>query len=295
MTTETKEKKATKKVVQVQEQSKTCFVIMPISDADGYEPGHFDRVYNHIIKPACERAGFAAQRADKNNKTNYIVIDILKQIVNSDMAICDLSSRNSNVFFELGLRQAFNLKTVLIKDLKTPRSFDISGLRCIDYDESLRVDKVESTIEQISVSLKETMASRKDDVNSLIQLLAVDAAKIPDKLTLSNDTGIIIGEIKRLREEINHLQVQKSTVGSIVINSNRGMPIMVQLPNGETTEMHKKLYLKNEDMPFFDEFGVLEDRGKGFTAIKTNDGLVTLKDEDELWSNLTTKDSAYLI
>ena len=91
---------------------------MPISDAEGYDSGHFDRVFSYIIKPACEKAGFVANRADKSNKTDYIVIDILRQIINSDMAICDLSSRNSNVFFELGLRQAFNLKTVLIKDKK---------------------------------------------------------------------------------------------------------------------------------------------------------------------------------
>ena len=111
--------KEVKEVIeQSQQQSKSCFVIMPISDAEGYDSGHFDRVFSYIIKPACEKAGFVANRADKSNKTNYIVIDILRQIINSDMAICDLSSRNSNVFFELGLRQAFNLKTVLIKDKK---------------------------------------------------------------------------------------------------------------------------------------------------------------------------------
>ena len=31
---------------------KTCFVIMPISDVDGYEKGHFGRVYEYLIKPA---------------------------------------------------------------------------------------------------------------------------------------------------------------------------------------------------------------------------------------------------
>lgn len=36
-----------------EEPLKTCFVIMPISDVDGYPKGHFDRVYKHIIEPAC--------------------------------------------------------------------------------------------------------------------------------------------------------------------------------------------------------------------------------------------------
>ena len=38
--------------------NKKCFVIMPISDADGYDKGHFNRVYEYLIKPACEEAGF---------------------------------------------------------------------------------------------------------------------------------------------------------------------------------------------------------------------------------------------
>lgn len=197
-------KKVKTNINQVQEQSKTCFVIMPISDVDGYDAGHFDRVYEYLIKPACELAGFNAIRADKNNKSNYIVVDILKQIINSDMAICDLSARNSNVFFELGLRQAFNLKTVLIKDQKTPRSFDISGLRCIDYSETLRVDDVKKNVEQISKSLKETYEAKDGDVYSLVQLLAVEGpAKLPSNIKLSDDSSIILSEIKALRNEMN--------------------------------------------------------------------------------------------
>lgn len=36
----------------VEAKLKTCFVIMPISDVDGYEKGHFIRVYDYLIKPA---------------------------------------------------------------------------------------------------------------------------------------------------------------------------------------------------------------------------------------------------
>lgn len=34
------------------EPLKKCFVIMPISDVPDYPPGHFNRVFNHIIVPA---------------------------------------------------------------------------------------------------------------------------------------------------------------------------------------------------------------------------------------------------
>lgn len=39
------------------EPLKKCFVIMPISDVPDYPPGHFNRVFNHIIVPACKQVG----------------------------------------------------------------------------------------------------------------------------------------------------------------------------------------------------------------------------------------------
>ena len=81
--------------------TKKCFIIMPISDQDGYEKGHFNRVYKHIVQPACEKAGFVPIRADDENKTNYIVIDIIKKIIEADIVLCDLSAKNPNVLYEL--------------------------------------------------------------------------------------------------------------------------------------------------------------------------------------------------
>ena len=283
---EDKEKKV---LEQSQEQSKTCFVIMPISDAEGYETGHFDRVYDYIIKPACEKAGFTANRADKSSKTNYIVIDILRQIINSDMAICDLSSRNSNVFFELGMRQAFNLKTVLIKDLKTPRSFDISGLRCIDYDETLRVDNVEKIVDIISNSLIDTLGSKEEEVNSLIQLLAVDAAKLPEKVKLTDETGLILSEIKRLHDDVNLMKMEPYNVKPISVFRKYNLP-KVKLPNGEIAELNTKLYQKDKDLPFNIEYGVIIEKNDGYTFVKKGNEFVSIPDDDGIWANLTIKD-----
>jgi len=81
----------------------SCLAIMPISDPEGYEKGHFRDVYEDLIKPACEEAGFQAIRGDEVKETNLIHLDILKKLLEAPMAICDLSSRNPNVLFELGI------------------------------------------------------------------------------------------------------------------------------------------------------------------------------------------------
>ncbi len=188
---------------------KTCFIIMPISDQAGYEDGHFDRVYNHLLKPACEKAGFDPHRADEESKTNFIVIDVIKKILNSDIVLCDLSAKNPNVLYELGIRQAFNKKTVLVKDKGTERVFDIQGLRTIDYDENLRIDCVNFTIENITEALIKTYKSDSNDVNSLIQLLSLEPAKLSESVNLSADTGVILEALKNLYEKVTNLEKNK--------------------------------------------------------------------------------------
>lgn len=192
------------KRAEFMEKKKKCFVIMPISDADGYEKGHFGRVYEHLIKPACEQAGFEPIRADDTSKANMIMIDILQKILECDMAICDLSSRNPNVFYELGFRQAFNKKTVLIKDSRTTMPFDISGIRTLLYTETLRIDEVKKTIPEISKYITETYEADNKDVNSLLQLLSIEKpATLPEKVTLSKDSNMIYNSIVELNKKID--------------------------------------------------------------------------------------------
>lgn len=181
-------------------KEKKCFIIMPFSSPAGYDDNHFSRVYEYIIKPACEKAGFEPVIAKDTAKTNLIALEILKHIVEYDMALCDISSRNPNVFYELGLRHAFNKKTVLIKDKRTETPFDIASLRYTEYSETLRVDEVQKTVDQVSKSLMETFEAETNDGNSLVQLLAIDEAKLPAGYKMSGDSSLILNELRYLKQ-----------------------------------------------------------------------------------------------
>lgn len=201
-----------------EESLKTCFVIMPISDVEGYEKGHFSRVYDYLIKPACEAAGYKVERADDNAKTNMIIVDILQKAVKYDMAICDISARNANVFYELGFRQAFNMKTVLIKDKKTAMPFDISSIRTLSYSETLRIDEVEKSRSDIQKALEETEKADSNDVNSLITLLSINKAEIPKQQNLSVDTSIILNAINDLKNKSEGISNETFLVNSETIH-----------------------------------------------------------------------------
>ena len=177
-----------------------------------------DNIYEYLIKPACEEAGFEPIRADDTSKANMIMVDVLHKILECDIAICDLSSRNPNVFYELGFRQAFNKRTVLIKDSKTMMPFDISGIRTLPYSESLRIDEVKKTIPEIAKYITETINAEDKDVNSLLQLLSVEKpAALPEKVNLSQDSRMILNAIRELSDKF---EVYSDQAPYIRLNNN---------------------------------------------------------------------------
>ncbi|WP_223566096.1 hypothetical protein [Pantoea sp. OVA07A] len=178
MTAKGKSENNTKPSENGEKPPKFCFVIMPIADHPNYEPGHFKRVYDNLVAPACRQAGYEPIRADENSSSNMIMHDILLNIVKSEMVICDLSTNNANVFYELGLRQAFNKKTVLITDGREKTPFDLLGFRYQLYSSSLRVDTVRAEIKRISVALTSTENMLANEVNSIVKLLEIDSANI---------------------------------------------------------------------------------------------------------------------
>lgn len=215
-------------------KNKTCFVIMPIADHPDYEIGHFTRVYEHLIKPACIAAGYQPIRADDSKASHMIMFDILKKIMDCDMAICDLSSKNANVFYELGLRQAFNKKTILITDGRDKPPFDLAGFRYVPYSQSLRVDTVSVEIKLIHEMLTETESAPEDDVNSIVKLLKIQPAKI-DKVNLNENDSIIFDMINKLNKKIdsfggsNITSNSISRAASLMMNSRSNYPSQLTL------------------------------------------------------------------
>ena len=50
-----------------------------------------------IVKPACELAGFQAERGVGPAESHFVIVNVLRSIVRFDVEICDLSPANPNV------------------------------------------------------------------------------------------------------------------------------------------------------------------------------------------------------
>lgn len=221
------EKTANHEFQAKQESNNECFIIMPISDPETYEQGHFKRVYEDIFKPACKESGLKPIRADEINGTSMIHLDILQRLLSSDMAICDLSSANPNVLFELGIRQAFDKPTVLVQEEGNEPIFDIAPLKYCTYKKALLYHEVLDDQKKLIDFLKNTKESfeTKEKMNSIVNLLEITKASFNDSKD-SNDPVFyqkyFIEEINQIKNEIHNIINNNSLAGSDLNNAIYG-------------------------------------------------------------------------
>ncbi len=106
----------------------TCFVMMPFAEPLG---SYYEKVY----KPAIEKAGLTPIRADNDIfGTGKIIDQVWNGINSAKVLIAELTDRNPNVFYELGLAHALQKPVVLISSNEKDVPFDLHHIRVIYYD-----------------------------------------------------------------------------------------------------------------------------------------------------------------
>jgi hypothetical protein len=93
----------------------------------------FDGYYQHIIKPAVTAAGMNPLRADEVFGTGPVIQDIWQTIWRARVAVADVTEKNPNVNYELGLAHALGLPTIIISQNRDDVPFDYRHRRCIFY------------------------------------------------------------------------------------------------------------------------------------------------------------------
>lgn len=106
----------------------TCFVMMPFAEPLG---GYYTSVY----QPAIDKAKLKAVRADAEIfGTGKIIDQIWAGIHSARVLVAELTGRNPNVLYELGLAHALRKPVVLISSNEDDVPFDVRHVRVIYYD-----------------------------------------------------------------------------------------------------------------------------------------------------------------
>lgn len=106
----------------------SCFVMMPFGEPLG-------SYYQSIYVPAIKKAGMHPVRADDDLfGTGKIIDQVWRGITESKVLVAELTTRNPNVFYELGLAHALQKPVVLVSSNEGDVPFDLQHIRVIYYD-----------------------------------------------------------------------------------------------------------------------------------------------------------------
>ncbi|KRV69375.1 hypothetical protein AO721_10760 [Aeromonas veronii] len=110
-------------------QERMVFVLTPFHPK--YQ-GQFD-----IIKKTCEEAGFKCIRGDEQNFSSDIFPHVLKNIVKARIVIANVSGKNPNVLYELGLAHALDKTTIIVSQLLDDVPADIKSKKIVTFKDDI--------------------------------------------------------------------------------------------------------------------------------------------------------------
>ena len=174
------------------------FMVMPFSNEIA------NNNYEHSIKPICEKHNLVIRRADEIFKTSIIYNDIVTEIQNANIIIVDITGKNPNVFYELGIAHTLKQdRTIIITQDNLQRTpLNIGHFRIFHYQNSIvgkaNFEKqLKTTLENLLLDGKEIF---KDEFQLVFNIL------LPNDLS---DLYLLIGIKKykgvlKINSQIRH-------------------------------------------------------------------------------------------
>ncbi len=146
-----------------------AFILMPFDDKIAED------LYKHSTIPICREFGLEIRRSDEIFSTNLVLDDILGAIKMATIIIADLTNKNPNVFYELGIAHILKKERTIIITREDCEAvpFDVKAFRIIQYEDSIEgkakyEKKLKSTLETI---LKDKIIIYKSEFELLLNIL----------------------------------------------------------------------------------------------------------------------------
>lgn len=188
--------------VASEEKRKVCGIVMPISAIDGCSEAHWADVRS-ILDEAIESAGFEANIVSDADDAGIIHKRIIQNLYDNPVVVCDVSAKNPNVMFELGMRLAFDKPTIIVKDDKTSYTFDTSAIEHLEYPRDLRFSRIVEFKDKLASKIKATYERAEKDPGYTTFLKHFGEFKVA-KLDQKEVSGLeyVISELGAIRREI---------------------------------------------------------------------------------------------
>lgn len=247
-------------------QELTCGLVMPISAMEGCSVEHWMEVKGIISEAvsSIEELRFVTRLVSDQDDVGVIQKRIVQNVYDSDIVICDVSCKNANVMFELGMRLAFDKPTILIKDDQTDFSFDTGVIEHLVYPRDLRFSRIVSFKAALADKVSATYRAANSDPNYSTFLKHFGSFKIAgiDQSVVSADQAILT-TIQDLSRDVNIMSKRLSNY----------VPATSSLPPPPPPLYSCKVRLTGPSESYRNYLGYLKSglRGAGVMELATDD------------------------
>jgi len=177
---------------------------MPISPVEGYPLAHWEHV-KAIISETMSVTDFQVDMVSEAEGNGLIHNRIVTNVYENDIVICDVSAKNPNVMFELGMRLAFDKPVIIIKDDRTSYSFDANPIEHLDYPADLNYPAIQAFKEKLR---ERTIAAHARSLQPNYESFLKNFGRVVVKGLGQKEIGrdeYFMGEVTSIRNEIGAL------------------------------------------------------------------------------------------
>lgn len=196
-----------------------AFFISRVGEKGSPERKRADEVYEYIVVPVLENHELPVVRADLDPTPGQVTAQIMRHLLESDVVIADLTGRNPNVYYELGVAHAFVKPVVIMVDKASTLTFDTQNERVITIGDegSVGVSQAETAKEQLSTVLDVVLS---DGYAAENLVTSVASAQSLDDLAASDP---VAEQLSTLVDEVRRNQTILSAVrrGTMVTEPDR--------------------------------------------------------------------------
>jgi hypothetical protein len=203
---------------------KDVFVIMPFSGTGKHTEEDWTEIYENIFKPAIEDCNFTCDRAIP--KTGSLISSIIERLKTSKIVLADITERNANVFYELGVRHSLSKRTIIVCQNSQDIPSDLRGYWYLPYGiRPSEVTKFKSDIKRIILEIEKNPDKSDSPVSDFLEkehisisnyLQRENIKKLGALYTELSANIIALKELKRERNHTNLALVSTDCIGLLL-------------------------------------------------------------------------------
>jgi hypothetical protein len=188
-----------------------AFVVMQVGAEESPERARADQIYEYVVEPALETHRVPAYRADLDKTPGAITPRMLDRLVNARLVIADLTGRNPNVFYELGIAHSFAKPLITLASKPEVLPFDAKDERIIPLGEwsdstGLGVVQAKAARTALEESLEIVLA---DGFVPPSPLRDAAANRSLNDLAPDNPLAALASEMTQVRESLEEMRRQQ--------------------------------------------------------------------------------------